>query len=59
MSWRDPDFRYIQAASHADATAFRRRQQARQRAAELARKAEAAAQIETAIRVRPIRKQAT
>lgn len=31
MSWRDPKFRYLGAATHADPTAFARRQKARQR----------------------------
>lgn len=32
-SWRDPEFRYVSASTHADAQAFRRRQQERKRRA--------------------------
>lgn len=51
MSWRDRSWRYHGVASHADATAFARRQKARQREVqETARAREA----ERADKVRPI-----
>jgi hypothetical protein len=55
-SWRDPDFRYIPAAAHANGDSFRRRQRERIRAAEAQRKAEAAAQIEQSIKVRNLKR---
>lgn len=49
MSLHNPSWQYIPAASHADPSAFQRRQRARMRAADLARKAVAAKEIEAAI----------
>jgi hypothetical protein len=43
-TWRDPSFSYHTAASHDNATAFRRRQQERRRAA-LAQAVEAKANV--------------
>lgn len=51
MSWRDPKFRYLAAASHADPVAFARRQKARQREVQEAAKAR---EDERAAKVRPI-----
>ena len=51
MSWRDPKFRYLGAASHADPVAFARRQKARQREMQDAAKEREA---ERAAKVRPI-----
>lgn len=50
-SWRDPKFVYHGVASHADPTAFARRQKARQRTAQEAAKA---CEDERAAKVRPI-----
>lgn len=57
--WLDPNWRYVCASSHADASAFRRRQRERIRQAELARKAEAAAEQESARKVRTINQRKT
>lgn len=46
-SWRDPEFRYLGAATHADASKFRRRQQERRRQAQ-------ALAAETAKKVQPM-----
>lgn len=51
MSWRDPKFRYIGAASHADPVAFARRQKARQREVQTEAKAR---EEERSAKVRPI-----
>lgn len=56
MSWRDPKFHYLAAATHADPVAFARRQKARQRDAQAAAQAQTAAH---AAKVRPIRKRAS
>ena len=59
MSLHDPTFKYIGAATHGDPAEFAKRMRARQRAAELQRKALAAAEIEAAVKVRTIRKSGT
>ncbi len=51
MSWRDRSWRYHGVASHADPTAFARRQKARQREVQEAAKAR---EDERAAKVRPI-----
>lgn len=51
MSWRDPKFRYLAAASHADPVAFARRQKARQREVQTEAKAR---EEERSAKVRPI-----
>lgn len=56
MSWRNPAFTYLGAATHADPTAFARRMKARIRIADAQRKAEA--QQERSTKVRVIRKAA-
>jgi len=53
MSWLNRDWNYLNASTHADASAFRRRMQARIRAAEAQRKAEEARPQAT---VRPIKR---
>jgi hypothetical protein len=59
MSLHDPRFRYLSASTHANPAEFAKRMRARQRAAELQRKAQAAAEIEAAVKVRTIRKSGT
>lgn len=55
MSWRNRDWVYLDSVTHADPSRFMRRQRERIRAAELARKQEAAAQIEAAVKVHNIK----
>ena len=59
MTWRNPDWKYLSSSTHANPAEFAKRMRARQRAAELQRKADAAAEIEAAVKVRTIRKSGT
>jgi hypothetical protein len=59
VSWLDRSWPYKNSSTHANPAEFAKRMRARQRAAELQRKAQAAAEIEAAVKVRTIRKSGT